>query len=172
MNEQIQMNLFGNMEERRKSILISIQDVHFDKIVNETKHYEYRFTFGEEKTRAYIYIPRTRKHIEGYVDFGTPIWMGVKQTCELYEKCGDGYYKTMEDWLAKKKGCYVIPIEKVYIYEMPITLTELSSEPEFVPPQSYINLDDRKNLLKLLENRKILVYHKKKERRRENSHVR
>jgi predicted transcriptional regulator len=153
-----QMSLFeeGEIIEQRKSILMCIHDNYFDRMVKGTKHYEYRFTFTKNKTRAYIYIPRVEKHIVGYIDLGRPSWEDVKKTCKIYTESDNGDYKDMESWLAGKEGCYVIPIENIFIYERPVTLAELLSlDPEFNAPQSFMYLHNKKNLLNLLENRQV-----------------
>jgi predicted transcriptional regulator len=154
-----QRSLFDEEEiiEHRKSILISIRNIYFDKMLKGTKHFEYRFTFTKKKTRAYIYIPDVKKHIAGYIDFGIPVWKNVKETCEIYTVHDNGDYEVMEKWLTNKDGCYLIPIEKTFVYERPITRTELLTlEPEFNAPQSFMYLDDKKRLLSLLENRQVI----------------
>jgi len=158
-----QMSLFeeGEIIEQKESILMCIQNTYFDKIVKGTKHNEYRFNFTRKKTktRAYLYIPREKKHIAGYIDLGKPSWKNIKKTCEIYTECDYGDYKVMENWLADKDGCYVIPIEKIFIYEIPVNLAELLSvDPNFNVPQSFMYLDDKKKLLSFLENRQAIEY--------------
>ena len=73
------------------TILLSLQNEYFLKMISGTKKYEYRFAFPKANVKAFIYAPRKVKAVVGCVDFEFPIEGSATEISKLYSECGDGY---------------------------------------------------------------------------------
>ncbi len=148
----MQLSLFTDSSDNYEDIILSLQEVYFNKILNGEKKYEYRFNFCKGKSKAYVYLPKNKQQIAGVLYLGTPMLMTKKDTCDLYVKCGDGEYAVMDDWIGDRKDCYVIPIEKAIRFDNPIKKEELKKYEEFLAPQTYLLLKNRLVLKDFLNN--------------------
>lgn len=142
----MQLSIFDN-ENDYEEIILSLQEIYFNKILNGTKKCEYRFNFLNGKVKAYVYLPKNKQQIVGILYLGAPVWHAKQEVCDIYVKNGDGDYNVMKDWIGDKKGCFVIPIEKCIKFNKPITKDQLHNFDEFIAPQTYLLLK-KKPLLK------------------------
>ena len=135
----------------RINILLSLHDEYFQKMVEGSKKYEYRFTFPKSKTRAYIYVPKKIKEIRGYFELEKPISGSAEEISAIYSNCGDGSYETMFNYIGKKKVTYAMKVEHVVVFDTAIKYVTLKQAfPDFFAPQSYIILDNKPALLRYI----------------------
>lgn len=142
-----QLSLFEN---NKPCVLMSLREEPYNKILNGTKHYEYRTRYLKEESTAYIYISKTKKSIMAKIDFGKPIIGNAKTIASIAESDEHGSYDDMIKYLYNDIG-YAIPIKKITLINE-ISLSKLQEQfPNFVVPQSYYLLDKKKELLSFIE---------------------
>lgn len=147
-----QLSLF---EGEKKFILMSLRESYYQQILAGEKKYEFRTRFLKEKSTAYIYISKSIKRIVAIIEFGIPIYGSDEEIATIAETEKEGNYKIFLEWLNGRK-CYAIPIESIRVIE-PVSLDELKQKfPDFVVPQSYYNLNKKRELLQFLQSRSIL----------------
>ena len=151
----MQLSLFEEVPQMttddKVNILLSLNNVYFQRMLNGTKKYEYRFAFPKSEVRAYIYVPKDVKAISGYVDLARPIMGTPEEISTIYENCGDGNYMSMLNYIEKNEVAYAMKIERVVAFKRPIRYETLRMRfPDFTAPQSYIILDKRPDLLKYI----------------------
>ncbi|NME94426.1 hypothetical protein HF847_00155 [Clostridium cochlearium] len=132
--------------------LMSFWPSIYEKISNQIKLIEYRRTFPKDCKFAYMYVSKPVKAVCGILYFG--------------EK------HTLSDWKEKYSNSLEISTRideylENYRYGMeikgfqkiqPITLDDLRKNvPRFVAPQSYLLLENNKNLADYLERNIVLV---------------
>ncbi len=93
-------------------ILLSIRENYFDSMISGNKKYEYRKRYRKVKTKALIYISKTKKSIVGIVEFGEPIVGNSECISRFSAQNGDSNYHDMKEYLGTNNECYAIPIEK------------------------------------------------------------
>lgn len=150
-----QLSLFDTLptKENSTTILLSLQNEYFDKMLEGTKHYEYRFAFPKTSVNAYIYAPKKIKSIIGYVELAKPIEGTAEEISKLYASCGDGDYDVMFDYIGNHKKTYAMKIKKVIKFEKDLPYKQLKSMfPDFYAPQSYIILDKTPDLLNYIKS--------------------
>lgn len=133
------------------TILLSLQNEYFLKMISGTKKYEYRFTFPKSNVKAFIYAPRKVKAVVGCVDFAFPIEGSAEEISKLYSECGDGDYQVMLDYIGKRKKAYAMKVIKVTKFEEQLSYATIKNHfPGFCAPQSYIILDKNQELLQFI----------------------
>lgn len=147
-----QMSLFDfptiSDEAEQTTILLSLQNEYFHKMISGKKQYEYRFTFPKSKVRAFIYAPRKVKAIVGRVDFAFPIEGTPEEISRLYSECGDGDYQVMLDYIGHRKKAYAMHVNGITKFEKTLTYEEIRKRfTDFCAPQSYIILDRHLELM-------------------------
>lgn len=143
-----QLSLF---KKNKKTLLLSLREEYYNKMLDGTKKYEYRTRYPKEETEAYIYISKTKKQIVAKIDFGKPIIGSKEEIANLSEKEDPGSYKDMLEYIHDKG--YAIPVEKITKIK-PVSLEELKTKfKNFTPPQSYYILDKKEDLLEFLKRR-------------------
>lgn len=137
-------------------ILLSLREQYFNSILNGTKLYEYRKVYKKEKSKAIIYISKTKKNIAGIIEFGKPIIDTSENISKLAQINGDSEYQSMIQYLGENKKGYAIPINKVYIFEesLPVDLIKEKGI-KFIAPQSYSDLKNNKDLLNYISEKNI-----------------
>lgn len=136
------------------TILLSLQNEYFLKMISGVKKYEYRFAFPKAKVKAFIYAPRKVKEIVGCVDFEFPIEGSAAEISKLYSECGDGDYHIMYDYIGKRKKCYAMKVKKARKFQKTLSYTTIKKHfPGFCAPQSYIILDKNPELLQFITSR-------------------
>ena len=138
--------------ENSRITMMSLRQEYFEQILKGEKTFEYRKKYYDEKSVAYIYVSKTQKEIVGKVWFGKPIIDDSEKIAQIAEKDQPGSYNNIKEYLGKNRG-YAIPIEKVELVKK-ISLKEIKEVfADFVPPQSYYYLDNKKQLLDFLIER-------------------
>ena len=136
------------------TILLSLQNEYFLKMISGTKKYEYRFSFPKSNVKAFIYAPRKVKAIVGCVDFAFPIDGSPAEIAKLYSECGDGDYQVMYDYIGNRKKAYAMKVIKVTKFEKPLSYATIKSHfSDFCAPQSYIILDKNQKLLQFIHSK-------------------
>jgi predicted transcriptional regulator len=136
-------------------VLLSLKEEYFNEIKSGIKRYEYRKRYVKQPTTAYIYCSSPVKAIKGIIQFGTPIVGTPEEISAISEKeTGEG--SLTAEYLKGKMEGYAIPIlswEEIN----PISLNTIRSDFQgFVPPQSYYRLDNKTDLLKYLEAKRLV----------------
>lgn len=153
--EQISLFDFQELSEatNQVTILLSLQNEYFLKMISGEKKYEYRFSFPKANVRAFIYAPRKVKAVVGCVDFEFPIEGSAEEISKLYSECGDGDYQVMFDYIGKKKKAYAMKVKKILKFENPLSYAVIKSRfSNFYAPQSYIILDKNRELLQFINS--------------------
>lgn len=141
-------------ETNQVTILLSLQNEYFLKMISGTKKYEYRFTFPKANVKAFIYAPRKVKAVVGCVDFEAPIEGSATEISKLYSECGDGDYQVMFDYIGKRKKAYAMKVKKIVKFDKPLSYATIKSYfSSFCAPQSYIILDKNQELLQFIRSR-------------------
>lgn len=136
------------------TILLSLQNEYFLKMISGTKKYEYRFAFPKANVKAFIYAPRKVKAVVGCVDFEFPIEGSATEISKLYSECGDGDYQVMFDYIGKRKKAYAMKVKRVTKFEKPLSYAMIKKHfPSFCAPQSYIILDKNQELLEFIQSK-------------------
>lgn len=153
-----QISIFDLPESSENSnqvtILLSLQNEYFMKMVSGKKKYEYRFAFPKSNVKAFIYAPRKVKAIVGYVDFEFPIEGSATEISKLYSECGDGDFQVMFDYIGARKKAYAIKVKKVVKFENPLSYATIKCHfADFCAPQSYIILDKNQELLHFIRSK-------------------
>lgn len=152
-----QISLFDFLEvsgePRQVTILLSLRNEYFLKMLSGEKKYEYRFAFPKAKVKAFIYAPHKVKAIVGYADFEFPIEGSAVDISKLYFECGDGNYQDMYNYIGERKRAYAMKVKKVVRFEKTLPYTTLKRNfPNFCAPQSYIILDKNQELLQFISS--------------------
>lgn len=121
------------------TILLPIKPVYVEKILNNTKKYEYRKTFPKKKVdKIIIYSSSPVKKVVGEAevlgvlsDNKEKIWHLTKDYSGIDKTFFDKYYKDKKDATAYKLG-------KVTIYDKPKELIDYNIN---YSPQSFVYLD-------------------------------
>ena len=127
-------------------MLLSFKPEWHKRIMTGEKIYEYRTNFPDEEILAYMYVSSPVKQIIGVVHLGQRISL-----LEWKEKYKDN--KTVNERITEfmKKRKYVMPILS-YQHTSGLSLEKIKSEfSEFVAPQMYCYLDNRKELLDYIQ---------------------
>ena len=136
------------------TILLSLQNEYFLKMISGTKKYEYRFAFPKSNVKAFIYAPRKVKAIVGCVDFEFPIEGSPTEISKLYSECGDGDYQVMFDYIGARKKAFAMKVRKVTKFDKPLSYATIKSRfSNFCAPQSYIILDKNQELLQFIRSK-------------------
>lgn len=140
--------------QKRETILLCIQPPYYQRIEDGIKHYEYRRIFKKHPVDAFIYVTKPVSAVQGFIRFGDPIIDSVDQICKIAEGEAPGSTKGMKAYMKGKNTCFAIPIEEFHPIKTAITLTDIRALiPKFHPPMSYMILDKKPELLKLLKRR-------------------
>ncbi|HEY3425031.1 MAG TPA: hypothetical protein VGL27_09565 [Negativicutes bacterium] len=141
MNKQ--MSLF---EKEKKYVLLSIREEPYKDILSGIKKYEYRTRYLKEATTAFIYVSRNIKKVMAVIEFDRPIIGSDVEISQIAEHIKRGSYEDMMEYLKNGIG-YAIPVKEITEIQ-PIPLEELKLKfSNFVVPQSYYLLDNKKELL-------------------------
>ena len=136
------------------TILLSINPEYVEKIFDGTKKYEYRKKFRKEKTKAFIYLSKTKKSICALIEFEKPIYATSPYISDIAENENEGSYGSMMEYLGVNSSGYAIPITKIYIID-DIPYATLKESFGFVAHQSYHLLNKGNNLREFLEEKEI-----------------
>lgn len=140
------------------TILLSLQNEYFQRMITGEKKYEYRFSFPKSKVRALIYAPRKVKAIVGCVDFGFPIEGTPEEISKLYFESGDGDYQVMLDYIGNRKKAYAMKVDNVLKFDNPLSYAEIKKHfTNFCAPQSYIILNKNRELMQFICSKVFVV---------------
>lgn len=156
----VQLGLF----DYKTSIVLSLKQKYFDKIICGEKKYEYRFKFPKESVEAYIYIPSPHKKIVGVIELRYVKWMEKEEACKFYQSVGDGKYETMYEWIGFRKGCYVSKICSLVLFEKEIDFRDLKDNYGFYAPQEWTYLHNNAELHNFLITIRDMNINKKEEK--------
>lgn len=133
--------------------MISLMPQYYKKVKLGLKKYEYRRgTFITKPTMAFVYCTVPEKKIGLIIELGQPIY-GQENVAQIKEKEDRGSYNYMMDWLKGFRSCCAVPIEGVKTFAE-ISLDEVKKHfPDFHPPQTYLHLSKKPELLKFLQQR-------------------
>ncbi|MDQ0416102.1 putative transcriptional regulator [Croceifilum oryzae] len=126
-------------------ILISLKPQYFQLILSREKKYEYRKRFPNRPVKAFIYVTQPVGEIQAALEFGTPI----HEPRELIGQEGLGVQEFIR---GEKVGKVAVPIKNVVILSKPMKMSELKNRFQVVPPQSFIYLKNKPELLTYLLN--------------------
>ncbi len=145
-------------------ILVSLSPRYYHELViAKTKKYEYRRgPFFKGPATVFVYAPVGRgkedmgfpcAEIGAVVKFGSPI-IGIEEVIAIKESEVPGSEAMMRQWIGSSKTASAHPIEAVYLFKEPLVLWEIKKEfKDFYPPQLYILLNRKKELLKYLKEK-------------------
>lgn len=135
-------------DNEKKYLLMSLREEYFSEIAAGKKLYEYRTKFAEEKTTAFIYVPK-KKEIVGIIEFDKPIKGTSDQIAKFAEDYDKGDYMDFYTWL-DGRDCYALPVLKIITFK-PLSIEKLKERFEdFSVPQSYYYLNKKEELLDYL----------------------
>jgi predicted transcriptional regulator len=97
------------------------------------------------------------KKVIGYLELGHPIIATPRQIADLAESVKVGHGSIIYDYMKDLTKCYAIPIKKVYEFEDDLPLDLLKTIfPKFVPPQSYILMENYVDILEYFLGLKVI----------------
>jgi predicted transcriptional regulator len=147
----------SNLVSAEKYIMMSLQEQYYLQIIDGTKKYEYRRLFKNYALNSFIYITSPVKLLTGYLKLGEPIIGTPKQIADLAESIRVGHGAIMYDYMKDLRKCYAIPINSIFEFEQPLALDSIKTVfPKFTPPQSYILMENYKELLDYLLGFKVV----------------
>lgn len=152
------MLLFSDLEiTEKKYILMSLQEQYYTQILDGVKIYEYRRFFKDYPLNSFIYLTSPVKRVIGYLELGEPIIGTPRQIADLAESVKAGHGSIIYDYMKDLAKCYAIPIKRVCEFEDDLTLNLLKTKfPKFVPPQSYILMENYSDILEYLLGLKVV----------------
>ncbi len=132
-------------------------------LITRIKKYEYRrgsFIYRPISVFIYATLPKKKEDknfsngaVIGLVKFGSPI-IGIEAVIRCKEKEEPGSSKYMKNWLEGFNFASAHPISYVHCFRQPISLNELKNRfPKFHPPQKYLRLDRKPEILDFLKKR-------------------
>lgn len=145
-------------------VLVSLAPRYYgDLVVSQTKRFEYRRgKFVDHPVTAFVYatLPKgsgdlklPNAEIGAVAKLGKP-HQGLEEVIRIKEKEDPHSRSMMEDWLKGFKTASAHPVERVIRFEKPVSLAELREKfPGFQPPQRYLILNHRQELLEFLKER-------------------
>jgi len=159
-----QFSLFQNDDDNTTPyILISIREDIHEKILQGQKFYEYRRKFISVSSKVFVYVSGKSQAICSYAEFGEPIFGTIKRIIEINAIDHMPNPKGIYEYFRNRSVGFAIPIKKYQLIR-PIPLKELRKRFEgFSPPQSYIFLEKKPELLRYLleiKESKATVYQK------------
>ncbi len=119
----------------------------YNRIKNKTKFFEYRRTFPKDCSFAYMYVSKPIKSICGIIYFGE------KYTLDEMRSSFKGNVEMLKQ-INSNPPTYRYALEIIGFQEIqPITLQELRENiSNFVPPQSYLLLENNLSLKSYIED--------------------
>ena len=141
-----QLSLFSDLDNAR-TLLLSLQPQYWRLIIAKEKKYEYRRKFPKYPVSAFIYASSPQKELVGKVEFGDPIIDQSKKIAKFADDCSPGSFGGVFEYLKGLEYGYAVPILSYCTVE-PTSLSMLRKTfPDFRPPQSYLVLDNYKEIL-------------------------
>ncbi|MFA6096111.1 MAG: hypothetical protein WC788_00610 [Candidatus Paceibacterota bacterium] len=143
-------------------ILVSISPkYYYDLAIAKTKKYEYRRgPFFNGSATAFVYATTGKgkenigfpsAEIGAVIRLGSPI-IGIEEVIAIKESEDPGSESMMREWLNNSKTASAYPVEVVHLFKKPLSLWEIRKKfKDFYPPQLYILLNHKKELLKYLK---------------------
>jgi predicted transcriptional regulator len=133
--------------KNKNPLILSLRETYFLKMLTQEKKFEYRKKFPKSETTALIYISKSKKEIVGIVEFGVPHIASSDLISELAESIGESTYQEMMAYLGQGKTGYAIPVDDIYLFDVPLPLEQLRKiDAKFFPPQSYSFLKEDSDL--------------------------
>lgn len=133
----------------KKNVLLSLLEKPFNEILDGKKVFEFRKQYTREKSKAFVYISKTKKQICAIIDFDVPIYDTSHNIALLSERMKPGSYNNIITYFTESYG-FAIPINSISLIN-PISLNELKKKfANFIVPQSYYYLDDKQEILEFL----------------------
>lgn len=159
MNNGFLMFLFDDIIEKLKgsgkmrTMLLSFNPYWYEKIKSGEKVFEYRTNFPDDIVKAYMYVSSPYKKSIGIIYLGRRI--ALTDWKEKYQNDIEVSAR-IERYMERRN--YAMPILS-YHHTEAVELAELRDQfPNFVSPQMYYFLDNRKELLYFLENKMCEKY--------------
>lgn len=139
-----QLVLFKELDtEINDVILISLKPQYFRLILSGEKKHEYRKRFPDRPVKAFIYVTQPVGEIKAAIDFGKPI----HDPNDLKGQEGIG----VQDFIrGEKAGKVAVPIKNITVLKEPMKMDVLKSKFHVIPPQSFIYLKNKPELLNYL----------------------
>lgn len=135
-----------------KTLFLSFKSEYYKALLYGLKKYEYRKRFCNEEVRAYLYLSGKERKVVGYLDLGKPIRLDL--TKDDYINYPD-VLKRVDEYIATR-DINAVPIKSLTLFKDPLSLEDIRMKiPNFMPPQMYFIIDNKKELKSLLENREI-----------------
>ncbi|MGZ7151856.1 hypothetical protein [Bacillus sp. BC08] len=132
--------------------LMSFWPSIYDKIAGQVKLIEYRRTFPKNCTYAYMYVSKPVKAICGIVYFGNK--HSLENWKEQYSDDEETSNRIKHYAQSYRFGMEIIGFQRI----KPITLEDLRNNVEgFVAPQSYLLLDNNKNLAEYIKKSTVKI---------------
>ena len=127
-------------------VLLSIKPKYVEEINKGSKLYEFRkVIFNDDIKTIYVYETDQKKKIVGKIIIDDIIEDSPLNLWQKFEdKSGIAKHEFFEYFKDRNKG-YAIKIKKYVNYKKPID--PYKNKPNFVPPQSYLYVDNIKNFV-------------------------
>ncbi len=143
------------IKEDEKLVLLSLREEYYNEMLEGTKKFEYRKKYNKYPTKAFIYISKTLKKIVAIIDFDKPVYDSAENIAQISEKEKENSFNDMIEYIGEENSGYAIPIKKITKIEN-ITLEQLKEKiNKFTVPQSFFYVNDKPELLEVLENLEI-----------------
>lgn len=161
---QLELPMNAEKNQFDDYLLISVLPRYYRAIfLDKTKKFEFRRgRFIDKAVRAFVYSTLSKSkedsgspsgEIGGLVTLGTPV-IGIEEVIQTKEIEEAGSRKIMQDWLKGFSTASAHPIEDIKRFEKPVTLTEMREKfPNFQPPQKYLLLNHKQEMLEFLKQR-------------------
>lgn len=148
--EQYNLDFGNDYNEKVPLILISVHEkIHF-KILKGEKKYEYRKQYFDKPAHAFIYVTGSVQSICAFSVLDKPIIGDVNRMITINQKDFLPNKEGISNYFKGKEKCYAIPIIN-YKEIAKISLDFLRNKfGKFYPPQSYIYLEKKPELLHYL----------------------
>ena len=141
------------LEEEKRWIMISIEPKYYEELTKGLKKYEYRRgNFIKEPVKAFVYCSSPKKEVGAIIDLGEPIYGDADKIAKIKEEEVAGSYDMMMEWMEGFKKSCAVPIKSVKVFDS-VKLEELREKFKFHPPQRFMYLDKKPELLTFLKKK-------------------
>ena len=111
-----------------KNVMLSIQPVHFNKILSGEKIFEFRKVLPADISRIYFYVSAPVKKVSAYLDMPHVLKKEKEQLWETTH-AGAGIEKVFfDEYFAKKEIALAIEINNLVVLDEPKTLKDFGIE--------------------------------------------
>jgi predicted transcriptional regulator len=150
MNSQYNIDFNNYHRPPNRYILLSLHEHPHQDILAKRKQYEYRRQFVYTPVNAFIYVSGRIHGICAYAEFGDPIIGSIEKIITVNKSDVRPNEEGIRRYFKSSSNCFAIPIIKYKeLPNQPLASLRKNFHP-FTPPQSYIFLERKPELLHYL----------------------